>query len=98
MSLEQKDLELIERVIYKNSDDVAVSIARSFVNEYHWGSFKGELCELAERQGTRSGFTTKLEKLSANHARKPTLIERIRTMVTDEAGQKPITGKTMATP
>ena len=30
MSLEQKDLELIERVIYKNSDDVAVSISRSF--------------------------------------------------------------------
>ena len=30
MSLEQKDLELIERVVYKNSDDVAVSIARSF--------------------------------------------------------------------
>jgi hypothetical protein len=57
-----------------------------------------ELCELAERQGTRSGFTTKLEKLSANHARKPTLIERIRTMVTDEAGQKLITGKTTATP
>ena len=30
MSLEQKDIELIERVIYKNSDDIAVSIARSF--------------------------------------------------------------------
>jgi hypothetical protein len=30
MSLEQKDLELIERVIYKNNDDIAVSIARSF--------------------------------------------------------------------
>jgi hypothetical protein len=30
MSLEQKDLELIERMIYKNGDDVAVSIARSF--------------------------------------------------------------------
>lgn len=30
MSLEQKDIELIERVIYKNGDDVAVSIARSF--------------------------------------------------------------------
>ena len=30
MSLEQKDLESIERVIYKNNDDVAVSIARSF--------------------------------------------------------------------
>ncbi len=30
MALEQKDLELIERVIYKNGDDVAVSIARSF--------------------------------------------------------------------
>lgn len=30
MSLEQKDLELIERIIYKNGDDVAVSISRSF--------------------------------------------------------------------
>jgi hypothetical protein len=30
MSLEPKDLELIERVIYKNGDDIAVSIGRSF--------------------------------------------------------------------
>lgn len=30
MALEQRDLEAIERLIYKNSDDVAVSIARSF--------------------------------------------------------------------
>jgi len=30
MVLDQKDLELIERVIYKNSDDIAVSIGRSF--------------------------------------------------------------------
>jgi hypothetical protein len=30
MSLEQKDRELIERIIYKSGDDVAVSIARSF--------------------------------------------------------------------
>ncbi|MFA6314764.1 MAG: hypothetical protein WC648_00105 [Candidatus Paceibacterota bacterium] len=30
MSLEQKDIEVIERVIYKNGDDVAVSISRSF--------------------------------------------------------------------
>jgi len=30
MSLEQKDLELIERLIYKNADDVALSISRSF--------------------------------------------------------------------
>ena len=30
MSLDQKDLESIERIIYKNGDDVAVSIARSF--------------------------------------------------------------------
>jgi len=30
MSLDQKDLELIERVIYKNGDDIAVSIGRSF--------------------------------------------------------------------
>ena len=30
MALEQKDIEMIERVIYKNGDDVAVSIGRSF--------------------------------------------------------------------
>ena len=30
MSLDQKDIELLERVLYKNSDDIAVSIARSF--------------------------------------------------------------------
>ena len=30
MSLESKDLELIERVIYKNGDDIAMSIGRSF--------------------------------------------------------------------
>lgn len=30
MSLDQKDIELLERVIYKNSDDIAVSLARSF--------------------------------------------------------------------
>ena len=30
MSLETKDLELIERVIYKNGDDIAMSIGRSF--------------------------------------------------------------------
>ena len=30
MSLDQKDLELIERLVYKNADDIAVSIARSF--------------------------------------------------------------------
>lgn len=30
MSLEQKDLELIEHLIYKSSDDIAISLARSF--------------------------------------------------------------------
>ncbi len=30
MILDQKDLELIERLIYKNGDDVAISITRSF--------------------------------------------------------------------
>jgi len=30
MTLNTKDLELIERVIYKNGDDIAVSIGRSF--------------------------------------------------------------------
>ena len=30
MSLDQKDFEVIERLIYKNADDIAVSISRSF--------------------------------------------------------------------
>jgi len=30
MSLTTKDFELIERVIYKNGDDIAMSIGRSF--------------------------------------------------------------------
>ena len=30
MSLEKSDLELIEKILYKNSDDIAVAIARSF--------------------------------------------------------------------
>ena len=30
MSLDKKDLELIETLVFKNSDDIAVSIARSF--------------------------------------------------------------------
>jgi prefoldin subunit 5 len=30
MALDKTDLELIERVIYKNGDDIAVSIGRSF--------------------------------------------------------------------
>ena len=30
MSFEQKDIEVLERLISKNSDDIAISIARSF--------------------------------------------------------------------
>ncbi len=30
MALELKDLELVERIVFKNSDDIAVSISRSF--------------------------------------------------------------------
>lgn len=30
MSLDQKDIELIEHLLFKSSDDVAVSISRSF--------------------------------------------------------------------
>ena len=30
MNLNNKDLELIERVIYKNGDDIAVCMGRSF--------------------------------------------------------------------
>ena len=30
MALDQKDLESIERLVYRNADDIAVSIGRSF--------------------------------------------------------------------
>jgi DNA-binding Lrp family transcriptional regulator len=30
MSLDQKDIEIIERLLFKSSDDIATSIARSF--------------------------------------------------------------------
>ena len=30
MTLEQEDIEIIENMIFKNSDDIAISIARSF--------------------------------------------------------------------
>jgi hypothetical protein len=30
MSFEQKDLELIEHMLYKNSDDISIAIGRSF--------------------------------------------------------------------
>ena len=30
MSLEQKDIELIESIVYKSADDIAISISRSF--------------------------------------------------------------------
>ncbi len=30
MSLDQKDIEILEKIIYKNADDIAVSISRSF--------------------------------------------------------------------
>jgi hypothetical protein len=30
MALDQKDFEVIERLVYKNADDIAISIARSF--------------------------------------------------------------------
>ena len=30
MQLDKKDLELIESIVYKSADDIAISIARSF--------------------------------------------------------------------
>jgi hypothetical protein len=30
MALDRKDLEEFERIVYKNNDDIAISIARSF--------------------------------------------------------------------
>ncbi|HUI06367.1 MAG TPA: hypothetical protein VL486_05125 [Verrucomicrobiae bacterium] len=57
-----------------------------------------DLRELAERQDADVDFTRKLNELCADHARKPTLIERIRAMESDKAGPGQFTGKTMATP
>lgn len=30
MTVEQKDLEMIEKMVYRSADDIAVSLARSF--------------------------------------------------------------------
>ncbi|MEI6304833.1 MAG: hypothetical protein WCP09_02325 [Candidatus Taylorbacteria bacterium] len=30
MALEKRDIEIVESIVYKNADDIAVSIARSF--------------------------------------------------------------------
>lgn len=46
-----------------------------------------DLRDLADRQGKRSGFITKLEKLCAEHARKPALIERICPLMTAPPAQ-----------
>jgi hypothetical protein len=46
-----------------------------------------DLRDLADRQETRSHFTAKLEKLSADHARKPTWIERLRPLMTAPTAQ-----------
>ena len=53
-TLTQRDIELIERVIYKNADDIAVSIARSFER-------------LEERiDATESRLNSRIEVVEAN--------------------------------
>jgi hypothetical protein len=54
MALEQKDLELIERIIYKNGDDCAVAIARSFEHleeriDAMESRVYGRLCDLEDK-------------------------------------------------
>jgi hypothetical protein len=57
MSLNSKDLELIERVIYKNGDDIAVSICRSFERleeriDATESRIYGRLCEIEDKMET----------------------------------------------
>ena len=57
MSLEPKDLEQIERVIYKNGDDIAVSIGRSFERleeriDSAESRIYGRLCEIEDKLET----------------------------------------------
>lgn len=69
MALEQKDIELIERVIYKNSDDVAVSIGRSFERleeriDAAESRIYGRLSDLKDRiEASRQGISDELGDL-----------------------------------
>ena len=54
MAIDQKDLELIERVIYKNGDDIAISMGRSFERleeriDSAESRIYGRLCEIEDK-------------------------------------------------
>lgn len=65
MLLESKDIELIERVIYKNGDDIAISIGRSFerLEERIDGAesrIYGRLAEIEDLIGSLKSFSGEL--------------------------------------
>jgi hypothetical protein len=58
MAIDQQDLEQIERVIYKNGDDIAMSIGRSFERleeriDSAESRIYGRLIELEDKLETR---------------------------------------------
>jgi hypothetical protein len=71
MALDQKDLELIERILYKNSDDVAVSIARSFERmeeriDATESRLYGRMADLEDRfEGSRQDISDTIGELRA---------------------------------
>ena len=70
MSLETKDLELIERIVFKNSDDIAVSISRSFERleeriDASESRIHTRLAQLEDKvEGTRREVTAGFEEIT----------------------------------
>ena len=70
MTLEKTDVELIERIIYKNSDDIAVSIARSFERleeriDSSESRLHTRLAQLEDKvEGTRREVTAGFEEIT----------------------------------
>jgi hypothetical protein len=71
MALDQKDLDLIERILSKNEDDVAVSIARSFERmeeriDATESRLYGRMADLEDRfEGSRQDISDMIGELRA---------------------------------
>ena len=71
MALDQKDLELIERILSKNGDDLAVSIARSFERmeeriDATESRLYGRMADLEDRfEGSRQDISDTIGELRA---------------------------------
>ena len=72
MAIAQKDLELIERVIYKNGDDIAVSIGRSF-ERLEERIDAGEMRQLPPREG-RDHLVGERVRARQAHVERPLLL------------------------